>query len=106
MASRSRDACQYVGPCGPQGQRGETGPRGDPGIRHPVAVSKSGGRGLVTIDGEEFQLVEWESVVVQLLHKLGLRPGDRLIVKRCDGSTEELPLDALNAECASGVHDT
>lgn len=62
-----------------------------------VAASRSTG---------QFEEVRWNDILTFLLQKLGLRPGDRLIVRRCDGTTEELPLDVLNEQCADEIHST
>jgi len=106
MSTVGCNGCQYVGPEGPRGPRGNQGPRGEPGIELPLKFDL-GYRGLVTAnDRDEFQLMTWDDVIAQLLIELGLQPGDRLLIKRCDGSVAELPLEVLNERCAEEIHAT
>jgi len=91
------------------GMTGPVGLKGDPGIILPAPVGKASKyAGLVALNKSTGQLEEvpWNDILNLLLQKLGFRPGDRLVVRRCDGTTEELSLDVLNEQCADEVHST
>lgn len=104
MSSRACDSCSMQGPMGPPGPQG---PKGELGIKLPLIEDRTPNRGLCTVNGRgEFVLMPWRDVVSHLLTGLGLRPGDRLVIKRCDGTAEELTLDVLDEQATGEVHDT
>jgi hypothetical protein len=75
-----------------------------PGVR---MIRASDFKGVIASDNcGQFIQLPWNEVAVHLLRMLGLQPGDRLMVKRCDGPMEALSLDVLNERCADEIHNT
>lgn len=92
---------------GPTGATGPCGPKGDSGITLPTPVGEAmefSGLTAVNKNTGRLEEVRWDDILVLLLQKLGLKPGDRLVVRRCDGTTNDIPLDILNEQFADKIH--
>lgn len=87
------------GPRGPVGPAGPPGPRGDPGLPTGPAAPNS----VLVWDGSRLQYAEPKSAARLVLESLGLRPGDRLLVRSVGGEEREVPLTCLDEAAVSEV---
>lgn len=92
-----------------QGPRGPAGPPGPTGPSGASAPGLSAGHGLLKVDdwssGGGSLSLDYDQVVLEVLRRLGLRPGDRLVVRSADGGEREVPLTPLDLVAAREVVD-
>lgn len=89
---------------GIQGPPGPMGPAGPAGVPSKVIA----GAGLVSAasgwQGSTLE-VNYDQIIPEILRRLGLQPGDKLLVKSFDGKEREVRLACLDMDAAREVVD-